>query len=103
MKLSPTFSRVRAMGAGGGTIAAIVLGESLALVAFAAVGAGGLVALGAWGLQTIALPGIAIDGMEGFVFWFFGLAAALSLAVLATIPVLWRSMSIDVAAQLSSR
>lgn len=94
---------LRAMGAGRGTIVAIVLGESMLLIGFAAVVAGALVALGGWGLQAVALPGIAIDGAEGFFFWLAGLLLAMALAVVATIPVLWRCMSIDVAAQLSTR
>lgn len=99
----PDLALLRAMGAGRGTIVAIVLGESLLLIGFAAVVAGALVALGGWGLQAVALPGIAIDGVEGFFFWLAGLLLAMALAVVATIPVLWRCMSIDVAAQLSTR
>ncbi len=99
----PDLALLRAMGAGRGTVGAIVLGESLVLVAFAAAGAGVLVAMGAWGLQTIALPGMAVSAAEGAFFWFSGLLVAMMLAIVATIPVLWRSVSIDVAAQLSSR
>ena len=99
----PDLALLRAMGAGRGTIVAIVLGESMLLIGFAAVVAGALVALGGWGLQAVALPGIAIDGVEGFFFWLAGLLLAMALAVVATIPVLWRCMSIDVAAQLSTR
>jgi len=99
----PDLALLRAMGAGRGTIVAIVLGESLLLIGFAAVVAGALVALGGWGLQAVALPGIVLDGVEGFFFWLAGLLLAMALAVVATIPVLWRCMSIDVAAQLSTR
>ncbi len=99
----PDLALLRAMGAGRGTIATIVLGESLLLVGLAAIAAAVLVTLGVWGLQGIALPGVAVSGAEGFFYWFAGLIIAMALAVVATIPVLWRCMSIDVAAQLSSR
>ena len=60
-------------------------------------------ALGGWGLQAYALPGIGVNISEGFLFWLAGLLVAALLATIATIPVLWRSASVDVAAQLSSR
>jgi len=99
----PDLALLRAMGAGPGPLLAIVLGESLLLTGFAALAAGALVTIGAWGLQAVALPGIEISGVEGFLFWLAGLFVAMVLAVVATIPVLWRCMSIDVAAQLSTR
>lgn len=103
VRREPDLALLRAMGAGRGTIATIVLGESLLLVGLAAIAAAVLVTLGVWGLQGIALPGVAVSGAEGFFYWFAGLIIAMALAVVATIPVLWRCMSIDVAAQLSSR
>jgi putative ABC transport system permease protein len=102
-RLEPDLALLRAMGSGRGTIAAIVLGEALVLTGISAVLAGALVALGTVGLRAIALPGIAISASDGFLFWLIGLFVASALAVVATIPVLWRSVSIDVAAQLSSR
>lgn len=99
----PDLALLRAMGAGRGTIATIVLGEALLLIGLAAIAAAAVVTLGVWGLQGIALPGITVSGAEGFFYWFAGLIIAMVLAVVATIPVLWRCMSIDVAAQLSSR
>ena len=94
---------LRAMGATRATLAGLMLGESLVLIAVSAVVAGGLVALAAWSFQTFALPGVAIDATEGFLYGSAGLAIAAMLAALATIPVLRRCRSIDVAAQLSSR
>ncbi len=99
----PDLALLRAMGATRGTLAGLMLGESLALIAVAAVVAGGLVALAAWSLQTFALPGVVIDAGEGFLYGLAGLGIAALLAALATIPPLRRCLSIDVAAQLSSR
>lgn len=101
--LEPDLALLRAMGSGRGMIAAIVLGEALVLTCLAAVLAGLLVALGAYGLRAIALPGLVISISDGYFFWLAGLLGATALAVVATIPVLWRCVSIDVAAQLSSR
>ena len=80
-----------------------MLGESLVLITVAAVVAGGWVALAAWCFERFALPGVVIDAGEGFLYGVAGLAIAAMLAALATIPVLRRCLSIDVAAQLSSR
>ena len=99
----PDLALLRAMGATRGTLAGLMLGESLVLIAVAAVVAGGLVALAAWSFQTFALPGVVIDAKEGFLYGVAGLGIAATLAALATIPVLRRCLSIDVAAQLSSR
>lgn len=99
----PDLALLRAMGATRGTLAGLMLGESLVLIAVAAVVAGGWVALAAWSFQTFALPGVVIDAGEGFLYWLAGLAIAAMLAALATIPPLRRCLSIDVAAQLSSR
>ena len=99
----PDLALLRAMGATRGTLAGLILGESLVLIAVAAVVASGWVALAAWSFQSFALPGVAIDASEGFLYGIAGLAIAATLAALATIPVLRRCLSIDVAAQLSSR
>ena len=99
----PELALLRAMGASRGQLAALVLGESLALIVLSSLLAGLLVALGGWALQAYALPGIVVDVREGFLFWITGLLVATLLAIIATIPVLWRSASVDVAAQLSSR
>jgi putative ABC transport system permease protein len=99
----PELALMRAMGASRGKLTGLLLSESLVLVAVSALIAALLVAGGVWALQTFALPGIGVDPVEGFLFWLGGLLAATLLAFIATIPVLWRSASIDVAAQLSSR
>ncbi len=99
----PDLALLRAMGATRGTLAGLMLGESLVLIAVAAVVAGGLVALAAWSFQTFALPGVVIAAGEGVLYWLAGLGIAATLAALATIPPLRRCLSIDVAAQLSSR
>ncbi len=99
----PDLALLRAMGATRGWLTGLMLGESLVLIAVAAAVAGGLVALAAWSFQTFALPGVVIDAGEGLLYGLAGLAIAAMLAALATIPVLRRCLSIDVAAQLSSR
>lgn len=99
----PDLALLRAMGATRGTLAGLMLGESLVLIAVAAVVAGALVVLAAWSFQTFALPGVVIDVGEGFLYGAAGLGIAAMLAALATIPPLRRCLSIDVAAQLSSR
>ena len=99
----PELALLRAMGASRNQLAALVLGESFALIVVSSLLAGGLVALGGWALQAYALPGISVNESEGFLFWFAGLSVATLMAILATIPVLWRSVSVDVAEQLSSR
>ena len=99
----PELALLRAMGASRGQLSALVLGESLALIGVSSLLAGFLVALGAWALQRFALPGIGVNIEQGFLFWLGGLLVATVMAIIATIPVLWRSASVDVAAQLSSR
>ena len=99
----PDLALLRAMGATRGRLAGLMLGESLVLISVAAIVAGGLVALAAWSFATVALPGVVITASEGFLYGLGGLAIAAVLAALATIPVLRRCLSIDVAAQLSSR
>ena len=80
-----------------------MLGESLVLVGVSSVLAGALAAVGVWALKTFVLPGLVVDAQQGFLFWLAGLLLAIVMAIVATIPVLWRSASVDVAAQLSSR
>ena len=99
----PDLALLRAMGATRGTLAGLMLGESLVLISVAAFVGGALVALAAWSFQTFALPGVVIDAGEGLLYLLAGLAIAATLAALATIPPLRRCLSIDVAAQLSSR
>lgn len=99
----PEIALIRAMGASRFRVASLVFGEALLLVVVAAVIAAGLLAVAAWALQAFVLPGIGIDATEGALLWLAGLFLALLLAFVATIPVLWRSFSIDVAAQMSSR
>ena len=65
--------------------------------------AGLLAVVGVFALKTRGLPGLVVDFQQGFIFWLAGLALATLMAIVATIPVLWRSASVDVAAQLSSR
>ncbi len=99
----PDLALLRAMGATRFTLASLMLGESLVLITVASIVAGGLVVLAAWSFQTFAQPGVAIDAGEGLLYGVAGLGIASLLAALATIPVLRRCLSIDVAAQLSSR
>ena len=99
----PDLALLRAMGAGRAKLAALVLGESLLLIVTAATLAAVLVITGVWALQAFALPGLRPNHAEGLLLWLAGLGVALLLAIVATIPVLWRTLSIDVAAQLSSR
>ena len=99
----PEMAVLRAMGANRWQLAVLVLAEAVALVLLASLVAAVLLAVGAWLLSHGVLPGLAVDPMVGSGYWGIALIAALCLAVIATIPVLWRSVSIDVAAQLSSR
>ena len=99
----PELALLRAMGASRAQLAALMLGESMVLVAVSSIVAGALTATGVWALQTFALAGLVIDFQQGFLFWLAGLLLAMVMAIVATIPVLWRSASVDVAAQLSSR
>lgn len=99
----PELALLRAMGASRGQLSALMLGESMVLVAVSSVFAGALAAAGVWALKAFALPGLVIDPQQGFLFWLAGLLVATVMAIVATIPVLWRSASVDVAAQLSSR
>ena len=99
----PELALLRAMGASRRQLSALMLGESLVLVAVSSVLAGALAAAGVWVLKAFALPGLVVDAQQGFLFWLAGLLLATVMAIVATIPVLWRSASVDVAAQLSSR
>ena len=99
----PELALLRAMGASRRQLSCLMLGESLLLVAVSAVVAGALAAAGVWALKTFGLPGLLVDMQQGFLFWLAGLLLATLMAIVATIPVLWRSASVDVAAQLSSR
>ncbi len=99
----PELALLRAMGATRQQLALLMVGESLLLVWLAAALAGLLAATGVWALKTSGLPGLVIDAQQGFLFWLAGLTLATLMAIVATIPVLWRSASVDVAAQLSSR
>ena len=99
----PELALLRAMGASRRQLSGLMLGESLLLVAVSAVVAGALAAAGVWALKSFGLPGLLVDMQQGFLFWLAGLLLATVMAIVATIPVLWRSASVDVAAQLSSR
>ena len=99
----PELALLRAMGASRRQLSGLMLGESLVLVAVSAVVAGALAAAGVWALKTFGLPGLSVDMQQGFLFWLAGLLLATVMAIVATIPVLWRSATVDVAAQLSSR
>ena len=99
----PELAVLRAMGASRVQLATLVLGESVVLVLSGALAAGLLLLIGAWLLSNSVLPGLVIDPMAGVGFWSIAVLGALLLALIATIPVLRRSVSIDVAAQLSSR
>jgi hypothetical protein len=72
-------------------------------VSLSAVLSGGLLTAGAFALIYVTLPGLGIDATEGLQWWLCGLAAALLLAVVATIPLLRRVATMDVAALLSER
>ena len=99
----PELALLRAMGASRRQLAVLLVGESMLLVWLAAALAGLLAVAGVWMLQTRGLPGLIVDIHQGFLFWLAGLMLATVMAIIATIPVLWRSASVDVAAQLSSR
>ncbi len=100
---APELALLRAMGASRTQLSALMLGESLVLITVSAVVAAALALVGVWALRSFALPGLAIDLQQGYLFWLGGLLIAIVLAIVATIPVLWQTASVDVAAQLSSR
>jgi putative ABC transport system permease protein len=99
----PELALLRAMGASGRQLTTLMLGEAMVLVVLSGLLAGALAAAGAWSLRAFVLPGLNVDFTQGFLFWTVGLLVAMVLAIVATIPVLWRSASVDVAAQLSAR
>jgi putative ABC transport system permease protein len=99
----PELALLRAMGASGRQLTTLMLGEAMVLVVLSGLLAGALAAAGAWSLRAFVLPGLNVDFTQGFLFWAVGLLVAMVLAIVATIPVLWRSASVDVAAQLSAR
>ncbi len=99
----PELALLRAMGATRQQLALLMVGESLLLVWLASALAGLLAVMGVFALKTLGLPGLVVDFQQGLIFWLAGLALATLMAIVATIPVLWRSASVDVAAQLSSR
>ena len=99
----PELALLRAMGASRAQLAGLMLGESMVLVAVSSVVAGALATTGVWALQTFAFAELMVDFQQGFLFWLAGLLVAMVMAIIATMPVLWRSASVDVAAQLSSR
>lgn len=99
----PELALLRAMGASRRQLASIMLGESFLLVVVSSLLAAAMVIAGIWALRSFALPGISVDFQQGFLFWLAGLIVATLLAIVATIPVLWRSASVDVATQLSAR
>jgi putative ABC transport system permease protein len=99
----PELALLRAMGASGRQLTTLMLGEAMVLVVLSGLLAGALAAAGAWSLRVFVLPGLNVDFTQGFLFWTVGLLVAMVLAIVATIPVLWRSASVDVAAQLSAR
>ncbi len=99
----PEMAVLRAMGASRLQLLVLVLAEALALVVMASLLAAVLLLIGAWTLSHAVLPGLVVDLPTGGMLWVIALAGALFLSVIATIPVLRRSFSIDVAAQLSSR
>ena len=98
----PEMAVLRAMGRAGWQLALLVLAEAVALMLLASLVAAVLLAVGAWLLSHGVLHWPGGRSMVGSGYWGIALIAALCLAVIATIPVLWRSVSIDVAAQLSS-
>jgi putative ABC transport system permease protein len=100
---APELALLRAMGASRPQLAALMVGESLLLVWLAALLAGLLTALGIGFFAHFGIPGLVVDVGQGFLFWLAGLLLATLMAIVATIPVLWRSASVDVAAQLSLR
>ena len=99
----PELALLRAMGATRQQLALLMVGESLLLVWLASALAALLAVVGVFALKTLGLPGLVVDFQQGFIFWLAGLALATLMAIVATIPLLWRSASVDVAAQLSSR
>jgi putative ABC transport system permease protein len=92
---------MRAMGASRGRIAALLCSETCAILLVASIIAFALVAIGAFWLANHALPGLKLDYANGAAIATIAFVVALALALVASLPTLWRAYRIDVAAQLS--
>jgi putative ABC transport system permease protein len=92
---------MRAMGVSRGRIAQLLCTESLAVVTLAFAVALAIVALAALWLTRSALPGLQLAWSSGFVIAAASVVITLLLALVASIPTLFRAYRIDVAVQLS--
>ncbi len=92
---------LRAMGVSRRRVAQLLVGEALYIVLAALVVACVMVSAGALWLKTAALPGLYVDGSFGVIVIAACAIAACGLALVASLPALWRAYRIDVAAQLS--
>ncbi|TAG02487.1 MAG: FtsX-like permease family protein [Betaproteobacteria bacterium] len=92
---------LRAMGVKRAQLWWLLLGQALASVLLAALVALLLIAAGAWWLERYALPGVVVNGgyLAQLALWVT--LAALALAILSTIPVIVRTLRLDIAALLS--
>ncbi len=94
---------LRAMGVTRLSIQKVLLGESLLVILLAAIPALLLSVLCMAWLATVALPGIAVNPINGLTFIATVVGVALLLGVLATIPAIRRAFRLDIATQLSQR
>jgi putative ABC transport system permease protein len=94
---------LRAMGVTRLSIQKVLLGESLLVILLAAIAALLIsIACMLW-LSTVALPGIAINPIDGLAYIAAVVGVALLLGVIATIPAIRRAFRFDIATQLSHR
>jgi putative ABC transport system permease protein len=94
---------LRAMGVTRVSIQKVLLGESLLVILLAAVIALVTSVLCMVWLSAVALPGIAINPINGVAYVVSVVGVALLLGVIATIPAIRRAFRVDIATQLSHR
>jgi putative ABC transport system permease protein len=92
---------LRAMGVKRGKLWTLLLGESLMVIFLAGAIATFLVIAAAFWLRMYGIPGIHIDWGHGVIVILSSMFVASVLAILATLPVVRRTFTLDISAQLS--
>jgi putative ABC transport system permease protein len=92
---------LRAMGVKRVQLWSLLAGQAVASVLLATFVALALIAFGAWWLERYALPGITVDARNLSELSLWITLAAIVLAILSTLPVIVRTLRLDIAALLS--
>jgi putative ABC transport system permease protein len=92
---------LRAMGVSRGIVWQLLIGESMLVVLIAGAVAAISVSIAALLLAQFGLPGVKIDPWYGATVTFVSILIALALAFVATLPMIRRAFTIDIAKQLS--